>query len=255
MVVFRDIARLSIMLGAALATTLSAPVQADTDTDTDTFGTAITVTTVTETIEYWDNTPDAQITTGNTSRLLPYDLGQSQIAAPSFAVAEYGPFRLVAPDIAEMTGEVGSDTPAKFRAMLGAHPDIRTLKLVDVAGTTDDDANLALARMIRARNIATHVPANGSVRSGGVELFAAGATRSADPGAEFIVHSWIDEDGMQANDYPMSDPVHQGYIQYYRDMGLSADDAKAFYALTNSVSNAEQRRVTLAELRKHTLIN
>ena len=58
-----------------------------------------------------------------------------------------------------------------------------------VEWTEDDGANLRLGRMIRARGIATYVPAGGSVRSGGVELFLAGARRFADPDAEFAVHA------------------------------------------------------------------
>ena len=238
----------SLLLCAALGTAVSAPVLANNGAAN--FETVTTVTTVTETITYEDSATQDYTVASSNSRLLPYDF-----SAPDTGVQEYGPFRIIAADTAEMIGEVGSDTPAKFRQMLGAHPGIRTLKLTDVAGTTDDDANLALARMIRAKNIDTYVPANGSVRSGGVELFAAGASRKADPGAEFVVHSWMDEDGYEANDFPMSDPVHQGYIQYYRDMGLSADNARAFYALTNSVAHDDQRRVTLMELRKFRLID
>ena len=187
---------------------------------------------------------------GNT-RLVLYTVP----AIPAPVGKHYGPFRLVSEQVAEMSGAVNSATPRQFRAMLRSHPGIRTLNLVDVPGTVDDDANLALARMVRAREIDTYVPANGSVRSGGVELFAAGKTRIAEPGAEFVVHSWRDGKGYEANDFPMSDPVHQGYIHYYEDMGLNADDARAFYALTNSVPNAGQRVVTLEELRKYKLIN
>lgn len=184
-------------------------------------------------------------------RLLPNTL---PIIQPAVSV-RYGPFRLVSEQVAEMVGAVDASTPRQFRDMMGAHPGIRTLDLLDVPGTVDDDANLALARMVRERGIGTYVPANGSVRSGGVELFAAGKTRIAAPGAEFVVHSWRDARGYEANHYPMSDPVHQGYIRYYKDMGLSADNARAFYALTNSVSNARQRVVTLAELKKYKLID
>jgi hypothetical protein len=111
--------------------------------------------------------------------------------------------------------------------------------MVDCPGTGDDEANLALARMVRKAGIATFVPNGGSVRSGGVELFLAGAERRAEPGAEFAVHSWVDEDGLEPDDYAESDPVNQEYVAYYREMGMSADKAKAFYDLTNSVPHDE----------------
>lgn len=156
-------------------------------------------------------------------------------ASTAAAISSFGPFQVVAPDRAELHGSIESDTPGEFRAMLRAFPAIAQIDMIDCPGTDDDEANLALARMIRQAGIATYVPDGGSVRSGGVELFLAGAKRSAGPGAEFAVHSWLDEDGLEADDYAESDPVNQEYVAYYREMGMSADKAKAFYALTNSV--------------------
>lgn len=160
-------------------------------------------------------------------------------AAPETAaarsVASFGPFHVVAPDRVELNGSIESDTPAQFTAMLRSYPAIRQIDMVDCPGTGDDEANLALARMVRKAGIATFVPEGGSVRSGGVELFLAGVTRSAAPDAEFAVHSWLDEDGMEPDDYADGDPATQEYVDYYREMGMSIDKAQAFYALTNSV--------------------
>jgi ATP-dependent protease ClpP protease subunit len=156
-------------------------------------------------------------------------------AAPS--IASFGPFHVVAPDRVELNGSIESDTPAQFALMLRAYPAIRQIDMIDCPGTGDDEANLALARLVRKAGIATFVPNGGSVRSGGVELFLAGAKRSAAPNAEFAVHSWLDEDGMEPGDYADSDPANREYVDYYREMGMSADKAKAFYALTNSVSH------------------
>ncbi len=122
------------------------------------------------------------------------------------------------------------------------------LELIDCPGTEDDRANLAVGRMIRARGIATHVPAGGSVRSGGVELFLAGSRRIADPGAEFAVHSWMDEDGREAGDYPADAPENRAYTDYYREMGMAPAQASAFYAMTNSVPHAEAKFLTADEM-------
>lgn len=155
----------------------------------------------------------------------------------SQSIAAFGPFHVVAIDRVELRGSIESDTPGQFKALLRAHPAIRQIDMIDCPGTGDDEANLALARMIRKAGLATYVPNGGSVRSGGVELFLAGAKRSAGPDAEFAVHSWLDEDGLEPEDYADSDPVNREYVDYYREMGMSADNAKAFYALTNSVSH------------------
>ena len=107
--------------------------------------------------------------------------------------------------------------------------------MIDCPGTEDDLANLEVGRMIRAQGIVTHVPAGGSVRSGGVELFLAGARRYADEGSEFAVHSWQDDTGMEPADYAADAPENRRYVDYYRLMGMSADRARGFYAMTNSV--------------------
>lgn len=153
------------------------------------------------------------------------------------ALASFGPFNVVTPDRVELNGSIESDTPGQFKAMLRAFPAISQIDMVDCPGTGDDEANLLLARMVRKAGIATYVPNGGSVRSGGVELFLAGAKRRADPQAEFAVHSWLDEDGMEPDDFAESDPVNQEYVAYYREMGMSDDKARAFYAMTNSVPN------------------
>ncbi len=170
-----------------------------------------------------------------------YDLVEqaAPVVSPNHSVATFGPFRVIAADTVELKGSIESDTPAQFKAMLRAFPAIREIVMLDCPGTGDDEANLALARMVRKAGIATFVPNGGSVRSGGVELFLAGSKRRAAPEADFAVHSWLDEDGMEADDFPESDPINREYVNYYREMGMSADRAKAFYALTNSVSHDE----------------
>jgi hypothetical protein len=165
------------------------------------------------------------------------DEAQPVQTASGEALASFGPFHVVAPDRVELNGSIESDTPGQFAALLSAYPSIRQIDMVDCPGTGDDEANLALARMVRRAGIATYVPNGGSVRSGGVELFLAGAKRHADPEAEFAVHSWLDEDGLEPDDYTANDPVNREYVDYYREMGMSEDKAKAFYALTNSVAH------------------
>jgi hypothetical protein len=102
--------------------------------------------------------------------------------------------------------------------------------------------------MIHAKGIATHVPDGGSVRSGAVELFLAGARHSADKGAEFAVHSWADEFGLEPRDYAADAPENRIYIDYYRQMGMSETEARAFYAMTNSVPNADAKWLTAADM-------
>lgn len=172
----------------------------------------------------------------------------AQPAAIPHGIARFGPFRVLDGTRAALVDVTDEASPALFSAMLRAYPGISLLEMIDCPGTEDDRANLAIGRMIRARGIATHVPSGGSVRSGGVELFLAGSRRIADPGAEFAVHSWMDEDGREAGDYPASAPENRAYTDYYREMGLAPAEASAFYAMTNSVPHAEARFLDAAEM-------
>lgn len=160
----------------------------------------------------------------------------------------YGPFRVLDGGRAALVGTTDARSPADLAAMLRDWPQIALLEMVECPGTEDDWANLRLGRMIRDKGIATYVPAGGSVRSGGVELFLAGARRFAEPGAEFAVHAWIDEDGREADEYAATAPENAKYLAYYRQMGMSGEEAAAFYAMTNSVPHHDARWLTAAEM-------
>lgn len=164
------------------------------------------------------------------------------------AKAEYGPFSVIDDATVRMAGDVTSATPRQFAAMLAAFPGLRRLEMVDCPGSLDEEANLILARAIRRAGMETVVPAGGSIRSGAVELWLAGVTRRAAPDAEFGVHSWADEYGREANDYPASDPVHAEYLGLYREMGMDAAKARAFYALTNATPFDDVRYLTRDEM-------
>ena len=163
------------------------------------------------------------------------------------AIAAFGPFRVLDPARAALVDATDSASPRDFARMLLAYPGLRTLEMIECPGTSDDTANLRLGRMIHRAGLSTHVPAGGSVRSGAVELFLAGARRSADPAAEFAVHAWQDSDGLEPSDFPAGDPVNQAYLAYYREMGLSDAQARAFYAMTNAVPHEEARWMNVAE--------
>ena len=164
-------------------------------------------------------------------------------------VATYGPFRVIDAHHAALVGITDEQSPRQFLAMLRDYPGLAELDLVECPGTFDDIANLALGRMIRRAGLETHVPADGSVRSGAVELFIAGAHRSIEQGARFAVHAWEDEDGVQATDLPADAPENAKYLAYYREMGMSPARSRAFYAMTNSVPNEGALWLSASEMR------
>ncbi|KUR78845.1 hypothetical protein AQZ50_06805 [Novosphingobium sp. Fuku2-ISO-50] len=177
-------------------------------------------------------------------------------AAPAMpGIARFGPFVVLDGRHAALVDATDGASPARFAAMLRAYPGIQVLEMVDCPGTLDDNANLRLGRMIRARAIATEVPPGGSVRSGAVELFLAGADRHAAPDADFGVHAWEDDAGRGPGDYPANAPVNRAYVDYYRAMGMSEAQAAAFYALTNSAPNARVRWLHTSDIARFVAID
>ena len=166
------------------------------------------------------------------------------LATLGHAKAHFGPFAVIDGSTVRMAGDVDGATPRQFAAMLAAFPTLKRIEMVDCPGSLDEEANLILARAIRRAGLETVVPAGGSVRSGAVELWLAGAKRSAAPDAEFGVHSWADEYGREAKDYPANDPVHAEYLGLYREMGMAPEKARQFYALTNSTPFDDVRYLT-----------
>lgn len=206
-----------------------------------------------------DDDGEAAIGAGTSSRFADIDSADVRadrrgVGTVHPAVAVYGPFRLIDPATVEMVGTVDTLSPRAFATLLAAHPGVRRLVMVECPGSVDETANHALARAVRRAGLSTHVPRGGSVRSGAVDLFLAGVERTADASAQFGVHSWRDEDGYEARDFPADDPVHAEYVGYYREMGLDPRTALAFYALTNSVGFDDVRMLSAAEMARLGLV-
>ena len=198
-----------------------------------------------------DDDADAYNDTGATRRYAP----SGTLATIGRARAHFGPFAVVDDATVRMAGDVTSATPRQFAAMLAAYPHLKRLEMIDCPGSLDEEANLILARAVRRAGLETIVPSGGSVRSGAVELWLAGATRRAAPDAEFGVHSWADDTGREANDYPANDPVHAEYLSYYREMGMDDAKARAFYALTNSTPFDDVRYLTRDDMARFVTLN
>jgi len=196
-------------------------------------------------------TADTDADIGATRRYAP----SGTLAALGHARAKFGPFAVVDDATVRMAGDVTSATPRQFAAMLAAYPNLKRLEMIDCPGSLDEEANLILARAVRRAGLETVVPSGGSVRSCVVELWLAGATRRAAPDAEFGVHSWADDTGREANDYPANDPVHAEYLSYYREMGMDDAKARAFYALTNSTPFDDVRYLTRDDMARFVTLN
>ncbi len=151
-------------------------------------------------------------------------------------------------NVAYLSGELGEAIDAKVARLLRDVPDLEWIVTSFVPGS-DTDENLLAGRRIRQADIATYIPADGMIASGGTDFFLAGAERIVEQGACIGVHSWADDsETRQPKDIPRGDEAHRVYLDYYRDIGID----EAFYWYTLSAAPAEKIHwMSDAEIRKY----
>ena len=130
-----------------------------------------------------------------------------------------------------------------------------------IGGSADDDINMYTGLMIHNHQIKTVVTPNGSVFSGGTDLFAAGQTRTLQRAKKIDnfetleqigVHSWGTE-GKTAKDFPYTDESHRKQATYFNTvMGEKGID---FYLFTlDSAPFNGEHWVTKADSDKYQFI-
>lgn len=115
-----------------------------------------------------------------------------------------------------------------FEEALEVNPNVEQLIFDFVPGSVDDDSSLALARRVRELEMSTIIQENGLTASGGTDLFLAGSVRSMSSSACVGVHTWGDDHVGIGSELSKDHPIHQIYLDYYRDMEIPA----AFYWFT-----------------------
>jgi Ca2+-binding EF-hand superfamily protein len=151
-----------------------------------------------------------------------------------FAVLDASASFEVEDDVSYMHGTIDESTPFRIMELVYYHPEVKTIIMVDVPGSVDDDSSLRASRIVRNHGLNTHVPSDGEVASGGTDFFQAGVSRTCEKGAKFGVHSWS-EFGAEGTDYPRDDEVHQMYLDYCDEMGIP----QSFYWYTLDAASAD----------------
>jgi hypothetical protein len=224
---------LAIMVISAISTTLPLPVSAQIADNTGGRRPKVIETW----IEEWDERKSCWIRVNDKSNQCSSEIIRPEPEEIVYPLPRFGPFLMLSQYVAVLDGATNRQSIEEFSLMLKSFRDIRQINFIDASGTIDDVANLKIGRMLRAAGISTHVPSYGSARSGAVELFLAGTTRTMEKGARFAVHQWRDQRGRGPKNFDEHDPVNMLYIDYYMDMGMSHDKAHAFYNMTNSVNH------------------
>lgn len=177
------------------------------------------------------------------------------LATTNTSVTGYGIFSVDGNGDLVMNGASVTNTPYHFDNIIKDNPNAKLLIMKDCPGSDDDEANLLASRKIRQAGLNIHVTATSELASGAVDMFFAGVKRTMEPGAKFGVHSWTDGKN-DATDFPRGDTQHQPYIDYFKEMGLSQQQAEDFYYFTiYAASPNDIHWMTQAEIDKYGLLN
>lgn len=116
-----------------------------------------------------------------------------------------------------LAGELNTRTPDKIKKAIRSNPQVKTLVLMDMPGSLDDEALFPFATWVRQRGLNTHLESTSVIASGAVDFFLAGRQRTMEKGARLGVHSWGDGN-KQASDYPRHHIVHRLNADYIKSM-------------------------------------
>ncbi|MGB0522653.1 MAG: hypothetical protein ACPGJS_06820 [Flammeovirgaceae bacterium] len=176
-------------------------------------------------------------------------------ATPNPAPAGFGIFAQQDEFTVVMNGVIGSNTPQHWDNYIAAHPNTNKIIMKDCPGSMNDVANLEAARKVRTQNVTIHLPSDAVIASGAVDFYLAGTTRTRDAGSLLGVHSWSDGSN-EATDFPVGHANHLPYINYYKEMGFTQQEAEDFYYFTiNAAPAADVHWMTDAEIAQYKLLN
>lgn len=164
---------------------------------------------------------------------------------------DYGIFKVSNDTTVIMNGTINGRTENHFDKMIADHPNINTIILEDCPGSMNDDENLRVSKKIYDNGINTMLRSTSEIASGAVDLFLAGRKRSFESGAKVGVHSWRGL-AKTATDFPEDHENHKPYIEYYEYVGMTAEEAKAFYFFTiNAAPASDVHWMTEEELMQY----
>lgn len=155
----------------------------------------------------------------------------------------------------EMNGVIGGKTLNNFNKLMASYPNINKINMNQVPGSKDDETNLLVSKRVHDLNIDIHLMDNAEIASGGVDFFIAGIKRTRGTNTKIGVHSWGGGKGESATDYPVGHEFHLPYINYYKSVGFSQDQAEKFYYFTiNSAPANDIYWMTDAEVAQYGLL-
>ncbi len=136
-------------------------------------------------------------------------------------------------------GNIGSTTPGVVQDLIDNFPLVTTIVMHSCPGSEDDVANIEASMLIYNHGYKMYLPLNGWVASGATDMFLAGSIRVITETPESVgVHAWSDGTN-DATDFPVGHFEHTLYIDYYKDLGFSQQEAENFYYFTINAAAAD----------------
>ena len=123
---------------------------------------------------------------------------------------------------------MGSRIDNQFDRLIAKYPNIKLMIMEDCPGSRNDEQMFKAAVQLHGLSINTHLPSNGNIQSGAVDLFLSGNKRTLEQGAKIGVHAWSDGSS-SATDYPTNHSEHEVYINFYKAIGRSQQEAENLY--------------------------
>jgi hypothetical protein len=152
-----------------------------------------------------------------------------------------------------LSGALGSLTFTQIERLQAEHPEVQTLVLTDVPGSINDEVNVETGRLVRNGGWSTHLPADGEIASGAVDLFCAGVERTMESGGRIGVHSWANGT-VEGADLPEDSPEHDFFIEYLQEM-LGTPLGRDFYFFTlQAAPAADIHWMTAEEIEQYGLL-
>ncbi|MCT4615880.1 MAG: hypothetical protein N4A49_13530 [Marinifilaceae bacterium] len=155
----------------------------------------------------------------------------------------------------ELNGVINSRAFNDFKLVSNNHPQVKWINIVNCEGSINDDVNLSLSNYVYENGFSIKLLENGIIASGGTDFFLAGKKRVLEKNSKVGVHSWTG-DGKVATDFPKGHKYHLPYIRYYKNIGMTDEEAEDFYYFTiNSASANDIHWMTDEELKKYKFEN
>ena len=149
----------------------------------------------------------------------------------------YGPFYVSNDTTVVMDGDMGSRIDQQFEKLIENYPNIRLIIMEDCPGSRNDEEMFKAALNLKDHAINTHLPPSGKIQSGAVDFFLAGTIRTMETGAKIGVHAWSDGSS-EATDYHTEHVEHKPYIDFYKSIGFSDQEAEDLYFFIINAASA-----------------